>query len=152
MVSFLRHSNLDDREFQAFLVANGVDRVELDNVAQGYSLQLDERIRASLYVPYVYVASGRKCLFARMEDRVDAYRSGRTCDRTCRGLVLWGQVGDTDERILMSGNAHYLENAVVPARPQAWNVDRFVDCSILGAPDRSADRRLSSSVERSGDS
>ncbi|MBI2893812.1 MAG: hypothetical protein HYY06_09690 [Deltaproteobacteria bacterium] len=137
MTAFLRHSNLESPELQAFLVESGVSRVELDNVVQGLSLRLDPAFRASLYLPYVYIASGRKCLFQRMATGSDeAYRSGAGCGLPCRDLSLWGVLGDPDERVLVSENAHYYENAVLPADLEALNVDRIVDCSSLSRPAR----------------
>jgi hypothetical protein len=132
LTAFVRHSNLDNREFQELLAARAIARVELDNVLQGYSFRPRAALRASLHLPYVYIASGRKCLCARLEESLDAYRTGRPCRRSCRGLTLLGQVGDSDERVLISGNAHYYENGVLPAELSEWNVDRLVDCTILG--------------------
>jgi hypothetical protein len=134
LMSFLRHSNLDNREFQEFLLDHTVHRVELDNVAQGFSFRMDATIRASLYVPFVYLASGRKCVHARLDGGTDPYRSDVSCRRGCRKRVLWGQVWESDEWILMSRNAHFYENATLPPELQAWNVDRLVDCAMLGEP------------------
>lgn len=135
MLSFVRHSNLASPELQAFLLEIGVRRVELDNVVQGLELRLDGAIRASLYVPYVYVASGRKCLFHRIATGSDeTYRSGSGCGRPCRDLSLWGGLADPLERVLISENAHYYENALVPEDLAALNVDRIVDCSSLLRP------------------
>jgi hypothetical protein len=134
LMGFLRHSNLDNREFQEFLLDHTVHRVELDNVAQGFSFRMDATIRASLYVPFVYLASGRKCVHARLDGGTDPYRSDVSCRRGCRKRVLWGQVWESDEWILMSRNAHFYENATLPPELQAWNVDRLVDCAMLGEP------------------
>lgn len=131
ILSFLRHSNLDDADFQAFLIESGVQRVELDNVAQGYSFRLRDALRTSLYVPLVYIASGRKCVFARLQSPVDPYRSGQACARTCRGTLLEARMSNSDERIILARNAHYYHNDVVPTRLEDWNTDRIVDCSHL---------------------
>lgn len=132
MISFLRHSNLASPELQAFLLQQGVLRVELDNVVQGLDLRLDPAIRASLYLPYVYVASGRKCLFHRIAAGADeTYRSSSGCGLKCRDLSLWGLLGDPGERVLISENAHFYENATPPADLDALSVDRIVDCASL---------------------
>jgi hypothetical protein len=135
MLAFLRHSSLDNAEFQAFLTERGVSRVELDNVAQGYSFRPGPTLRASLYHPYVYIASGRRCLHARLGGRGDAYRTGRACGKACGDVVVVGKIGAAHERVLLSESAHFYWNALpggtLPAEARRWGVDRLVDCSIL---------------------
>ena len=115
IVSMLQHSVLDSRRFQDFLIARGIHRVELDNLVQGYSFQLDRVIRTSLYLPFVYLASGRKCVYDRLGAGTDAYRSGRACALECRTLVLEGQVGRAEtETVLLAHNAHYYRNPDPP--------------------------------------
>jgi hypothetical protein len=131
LLSFMRYSNLDDGDFQTFLIESGVHRVELDNVVQGYSFRLHDTLRTSLYVPLVYIASGRKCVFARLQSPVDTYKSGQACARTCRDTVFHARMRDSDDVVLLVRNAHYYLNDDLPARPEDWNTDRIVDCSHL---------------------
>jgi hypothetical protein len=137
MRAFLRHSSLDNTEFQAFLTERGVSRVELDNVVQGYSFRPGPAIRTSLYHPYVYIASGRNCLHARLRGRGDAYRTGRACGKVCGDVVVVGKIAAARERVLISESAHFYWNALsceaLPADAREWGVDRLVDCSILSA-------------------
>jgi len=137
MRAFVRHSSLDSAEFRAFLAEHRVARVELDNVAQGYSFRPGPTLRTSLYHPYVYIASGRRCLHERLGGRVDAYRTGRACGKTCHDIVIVGTIGPAGERVLVSECAHFYENALrraaLRARARTWGVDRLVDCSALAA-------------------
>jgi hypothetical protein len=137
MRAFVRHSSLDSAEFRAFLAEQRVARVELDNVAQGYSFRSGPTLRTSLYHPYVYIASGRRCLHERLRGRGDPFRTGRACGKTCHDVVVVGRIGPAGERVLVSECAHFYENALVraalPARARTWGVDRLVDCSALAA-------------------
>jgi hypothetical protein len=137
MRAFVRHSSLDSAEFRAFLAEQRVSRVELDNVAQGYTFRPGPTLRTSLYHPYVYIASGRHCLHERLAGRGDAYRTGRACGKTCHDVVVVGTIGPAGERVLVSECGHFYENALpraaLPAEAAEWGVDRLVDCSALAA-------------------
>jgi hypothetical protein len=133
-LDFLRHADLANHEFQAFLGELGVRRVELDNLVQGYALTLAPPCRSSLYLPYAYLASGRKCIHARLRLGEDGYRRGRSCRLACGDLVLEGEVYASTQRILVSRNAHYYTHAEPHPENHRWSVDRIVDCSVLGEP------------------
>ena len=61
-IEHFKKSNAEVPIFQDFLVKNGFERVELDNLLQGIEDDFSKsRIKASLYFPYVYVTTTRFC-------------------------------------------------------------------------------------------
>jgi len=59
--SFVRQSNLNQLAFQRFLLTWGVTRAELDNLPQGWNLDLPTWLHTSLYYPYVMASVTRRC-------------------------------------------------------------------------------------------
>jgi hypothetical protein len=130
---FYRRANLDGEGFQAFLLEHGIRRVELDNIRQGYSFKLDAGLKASLYRPYVYVASGKKCPVAA-GTWAAAGRPGRVpgaCRSECLPNVFCAELGRTGRVMLVKGNTHFYLNRRLPSGLRRWGVDRLVDCSAM---------------------
>jgi len=61
-VEYFRGSNLAVPILGEFLNQNGVKRVELDNLLQGFDFSLDNNLKGSLYYPYAYITTTRFCL------------------------------------------------------------------------------------------
>ncbi len=101
-----RVSNLDQPAFLSFLKKNKIQRIELDNVQQGYSATLPAPFRTSLYYPYVYVSVTRKCIFS--ENRMNSASLQR--DYTCRQECSTADTNrlpldDSSMEVLLKGNA-----------------------------------------------
>lgn len=47
--------------FQKYLLSEGINRVEIDNLIWGMNIKLDKRIKASIYLPYGYITTTRMC-------------------------------------------------------------------------------------------
>jgi len=125
---YFRTCSLDVPHYRAFLQERGVARVELDNVLQGIDLDLGGTgIRASLYVPFGYIATTRLCLAAScdrhgMEDHVGIFPCRKECRRFTFDLA---QVGTTVPQI-RKGNTVFFTNAELPENLAARGIDRVV--------------------------
>lgn len=63
--TYLRQSNLNVPDVTGFLKAEGIYRVELDNLLQGLDLHdTDQTVHKSLYLPFAFVTTSRFCLSA----------------------------------------------------------------------------------------
>lgn len=51
----------DSKIFQEYLISNGIQRVEIDNLAWKMSLNKNKKIGISLYLPYNYISTSRMC-------------------------------------------------------------------------------------------
>lgn len=125
---YFRTCSLDVPLYRDFLCDQGVGRVELDNVLQGIDLDLGGTgLRASLYVPFGYIATTRLCLAAScdrhgMEDEVGIF----SCRRECRRFTFeLDQLGTTVPQI-RKGNTVFFRNETVPDGLTERGVDRIV--------------------------
>ena len=47
--------------FQNFLLAQGIRRIEIDNLAWPMEVRVDKKIKISIYLPYGYISTSRLC-------------------------------------------------------------------------------------------
>lgn len=82
----LRRSNLTVPVYQTFLKRFGIRMVELDNVVQGIDMNFGELgFAGALYIPYGFVATGRICLFASLNEPKDKKFTVSTgCSKECQ--------------------------------------------------------------------
>lgn len=126
--AYFRSCSLEVPTYQRFLRDRGVERVELDNVLQGISIDLAASgLRASLYAPYGYIATTRLCLAASceehgMEDEVGVFGCRKECRRFTFEIAQHGSPGTQYRK----GNTIFFENAVLPEDLGTCGVDRIV--------------------------
>ena len=128
---YLRSSNLTQPSFVDFLIGHGIARSELDNVQQGWDLNLPPRMRTSLYYPYVQASVTRRC--ARLVSPNGAARKRETlCRRDCGDLVLECQALSlqgrryTAHKYFMCGAELFFINVNPPADRMKRSLDRLV--------------------------
>jgi len=123
-INLFRYSNLDNKDFQKFLLNNNITRVEIDNVKQGYSFNLNNNIKTSLYYPFVYISSGRKCIFANCDniDNKDIVKLNG-CNFECKKYTA---LSEEPYKIIWKGNTHFYINNKTPKSYSKWNIDRLV--------------------------
>lgn len=121
LLDYFRSSNLNIKEFQEFLIENMILRVEIENSLQGYNFKLDKIIRASLYLPYVYMTNTNKCLFK------DGLNSPR-CGLECKDYIVLSRINGLSTRIITQGNTEFYKNSKIPDKGnlKRLNVDRIV--------------------------
>lgn len=85
-LSALRRSNLTVPVYQAFLKRSGIRMVEVDNVVQGIDMDFQGLgFAAALYVPYGFVATGRICLFASLnQPKEKKFTVSTRCSKECQ--------------------------------------------------------------------
>lgn len=82
----LRRSNLTVPVYQGFLKSSGIRMVELDNVVQGIDMNFGELgFAGALYIPYGFVATGRICLFASLnQPKERKFTVSTKCSKECQ--------------------------------------------------------------------
>jgi len=115
---YLRTSNLEEEIFQEFLLKNNIKGIELDNTWQGYNVSLPADFSNSLYLPYVYITTTRKCLL----------KKDKNCRQECRQKYLEANLRKYDAQILISGNTQFYTNKNLPDRAylQKLKISRLV--------------------------
>jgi SAM-dependent methyltransferase len=110
--------------YQKMLIGNNVTRVELDNVFQGLIINPENRMKFSLYYPFVPCTMTRKCYFANMAAGNVKFRPITECAIHCRGKNI--ALANSGEKLYVKGNAQYYVNSTLPAETGALGIDRYV--------------------------
>ncbi|MFA5867214.1 MAG: hypothetical protein WC891_04545 [Actinomycetota bacterium] len=117
-------SGADNETVRGYLTDIGVNRVEMDNPAQGIASDFSgSKLAASVYTPYTYVTTTRYCPWAYDGSTWPNMR-GR-CGRPClQGIIE--ETGDLfDRTIFISGNAQFYRHDVLP--PENELLDKGID-------------------------
>lgn len=133
----LQQSSLTAPHYRRFLQDMGVNRVELDWLVQGIALDFNTLgVKASIYVPFAFVATGRVCMTGSIHlPETKKFTPGSPCHRECRWLgfqiVNANPHYDPDQVLYQFGNSvFYLHDAASLIRlatyVQSHGVDRLV--------------------------
>lgn len=128
MIEHFRKSNLEVPIFQDYLGELGIKRAEFDNVLQGIDIDFsDSKLKGSLYYPYVYLTTTRRCLsnscdLLSKRDIIGIY----PCNRECQKYTLELTHEVMPKRIILKGNSQFMENEKIPADLEEKGINRLV--------------------------
>jgi hypothetical protein len=125
-VEYFRSSNLTLPVLGKFLNDNGVRRVELDNVLQGFDFSLDD-LNASLYLPFAYVTTTRLCLtnscdIPEREELIGIF----PCKRECQKYTFYLRNEIMPVMLIRKGNTIFFENGALPDGIEEKGITRIV--------------------------
>jgi hypothetical protein len=126
-VEYFQHSNLPVIALTGFLNANGVRRVELDNILQEFSFSLD-CYSVSLYLPYAYVTTSRLCLvnscdIPEKEEIVGIF----PCKQECQKYTFYLRNEIMPVLLIRKGNSIFFENRLLPDGIEEKGINRIVN-------------------------
>ena len=121
---FMR-SNVDAPRLADFLRAQGVVRVELDNLLQGIRRE-PGALPASLYTPFAYISTTRLCLLMGGDQPGKNFRSIGRCSRECLRYGITLAHRDMPVPLRLQGNTMFFENNKLPPDLAALNINRIV--------------------------
>ncbi len=132
LVEQWRFSGADNEATRDYLETQGINRVDMDNPAQGIASDFSgSGIAASVYTPYVFVTTTRYCPWA-YDGKSWPNMRGR-CGRPClRGMIE--EAGDLfDRTIFISGNAQFYLNDELPSEKELLDrgINRLVHEPVL---------------------
>jgi hypothetical protein len=113
----LTNSNLQIQEFQNFLKQHKVSRIEIDNAVQG---QPTTSFPQSLYYPYVYLTTTRKCPFIGINTLSNKVTFLSGCTKECKKYSAKIS-NDKLGKIILKDNAQFFINNKLPK-----GIDRLV--------------------------
>jgi hypothetical protein len=122
-----RHSGADTNVVREYLEAQGVVRIELDNIVQGIASDLSlSPLSASLYYPYGYVTTTRYCPWAF--DGQTWPNLGGVCSRRCLQGIIEEKAEIFNRDLFLAGNAQFFRNDAVPSEAElaGMGIDRVV--------------------------
>lgn len=127
---YFKLSNINNSEFQRFLLEKNINRIELDNTVQGYSFKLFKKISTSLYYPYVYISTSRKCLFEDCPDIMNyskkKEKKEKQDDFLCNNNIVTAKLNNSDYQIIIKGNSQFYKNNKIPLNLKSLNINRLV--------------------------
>ena len=111
-----------------FLVRQRIQRIELDNVGQGLFLELPkDRVSASLYLPYVCIATTFFCLTAGCDQKEGLLLKRKSCKRQCQRYTFKLRHKTMPKVIYLKGNTQFYKNTQFQFRQwQEMGIDRIV--------------------------
>lgn len=126
-IDYAQLSNLNNNEFQKYLLLNNIKRISLDNVTQGYNFKLNQKISASLHYPYVYITTSRKCIFANIKNlkKCGKLEIG-SCKFECGNYTLTANMPKSKRKIIIKGNSQFYINNKQPEDLKKLNIDRLI--------------------------
>jgi hypothetical protein len=125
MVEHFKESNIDVPSLSDFLINNGVNRIDLDNLLQGIARE-NPSLKASLYFPYAYVTTTRFCLAAISEQRTNFLRSISNCSKECQRYAFRLSHKNMPVDLFLKGNTQFFRNESLPHNLEDLNIDRIV--------------------------
>lgn len=111
--NYFRYSPLKSKVFRDFIIKQGVKRVELDNVVQGIDVKLPKGLPGSIYYPYVYVSTTRKCYtrYAALNKKTIHIATDCTCP--CKDLLVEMDIKGFGRSVFLKGNSQFYVNSEI---------------------------------------
>jgi hypothetical protein len=111
-----------------FLKNNAVERIEIDNLPQGIGISesvKSEGLHLSLYFPFNYVTTSRRCIFDNNSLRSEGCLLPE-CEKKCKSNPIVLRHSTMPLPLYMKGNTLFLENQKMPDYPALGYIDRIV--------------------------
>jgi hypothetical protein len=112
-----------------FLIENRVRRIELDNLAHGLDLELQNgRMSASIYWPYAYITTTLFCPSAGCDWKEKSSLKVRPCRKECRRYVFILRNRSMPKILYLKGNTQFYKNRHRQLKEwEKLGIDRIVD-------------------------
>jgi len=111
-----------------FLLSQRIQRIELDNTAQGLFLELPkDKICASIYLPYIYITTAFFCPTAGCDKKRLSFLKRKPCDKECQRYIFTLRHKAMPKVIFLKGNTQFYKNPLLSIKKlQKSGVDRIV--------------------------
>jgi hypothetical protein len=124
-VQHFRTTGMDSEIVQDYLLANGIGRIEFDNLLHGIERR-NTATRASLYHPFSFLSMARACYSNSFTDRRRPANAIYQCRSECLKHSFRLRNPDFPCDLFIHGNAYFFENPRLPDDLEAMNIDRLV--------------------------
>ena len=110
----LQRSNLDNSSYLRFLLRQGVQMIEMDNLPQGNDLSfVAHGIKIAAYLPFGFISSSRICMAAGLHHhKSDKFQPGAPCRHECQTHLLEyaytnSPFGNREQKFYLKGNTYF---------------------------------------------
>jgi hypothetical protein len=128
LMEYFMSSNTEAPIIQEFLIKNNIERVELDNLLQGINQDFsNKRIKASLYYPFLYLTTTRRCIINSCDiiskkDKIGIY----PCNKECQKYTVEKENENIPVKLVLKGNTHFFVNNNLPEELENKGINRLV--------------------------
>jgi hypothetical protein len=109
----MRASNLGNESYRNLLRRFGVERVEMDQLPQGTTREVDGSLKAHVYAPFGFIATSRSCMAAGLHYRGgEKFQPGAPCRHECQTHLLEytytnSPFANQDQKFWLKGNTYF---------------------------------------------
>ncbi len=110
----LQRSNLDNSGYLRFLLRQGVQMIEIDNLPQGNDLSFVEHgIKIAAYLPFGFISTSRICMAAGLHyHKPEKFQPGAPCRHECQTHLLEyaytnSPFGNREQKFYLKGNTYF---------------------------------------------
>lgn len=99
----------------SFFFAKGIKRCEVSNKGDYAQLDTHKELEYSLYYPYMFVSTGRRCMVGFENKKAEEGFDPKQCKRPCNQnyyLITHKQIQD---KIIVYGNTHFIKKNKLPS-------------------------------------
>lgn len=126
LVPYYKETTVNVPVIQNFIIGERVKRVELDNLLQGINLRIPrDKLSASLYIPYGYIATTRFCAANPFRRRQTFFCKISSCKKECQEYTLKLRNPSMPKVIYKKGNTLFFKNTKLPAK--GWLKEKGID-------------------------
>lgn len=101
-------------EARKFFKSRGIERCEISNKGPFRNIVTDKNLNYSLYYPYMFIATGRRCMVGFGNQKVNKNFRPYKCKRACNNSYFLIKHKQIDEPIIVYGNTHFVEKKDLP--------------------------------------
>lgn len=125
---YYRSTNLNIDWYRRILKGYGIERVEIDNIFQGYDSEgICGDFKISLYMPFSFVSTTRFCLTAGCEDEEKLEKVGiENCSKECQNYTFILRSKGMPVPLIRKGNTIFSKNDTPPSLLNSGIIDRIV--------------------------
>ena len=124
MIDHFRRGTTDVPVFMEFVRKKGVVRLEYDNLLQG--IERNNPLPGSLYYPYAYVSTTRKCLVNSCDVERPSMQAIFPCKFECRKYSFTLTHKEMPVPLELYGNTQFFKNDKLPGNLDKLKFDRLV--------------------------
>lgn len=122
-----KFSGISSSLLKNFFKNNLIERIEIDNLPQGVTTSFTKDFNYSLYYPYVYITTTRRCLVNSASILAKKHLIEiRSCNKECQKYTVELENKSFPNKIILKGNTQFFINKLLPKNIKKKGIDRVV--------------------------
>ncbi|MGM5481836.1 MAG: hypothetical protein ACQESF_00090 [Nanobdellota archaeon] len=104
----------NSNEALSFFKSKNIFRCEISNNSNTEKILCDDSLSYSIYFPYMFLSTGRRCMVGFDNKKVDENFDPQSCGKKCKKdyyIITHKQI---EEKIIVIGNTHFIKENKLP--------------------------------------